>query len=97
LRGLDLFNNNRKFIFLMERLQLSKIESYLRRKEPANPAAAEIWNVIKYNCHPLSEINHIFSPETTETIKRINKILEAEKTQYLKELELIKKRKRRRR
>ncbi|MDB4433138.1 hypothetical protein N9166_00180 [bacterium] len=65
------------------------------RTEPENPAAAEIWNVIKYNCHPRSEITAKFSPETTETIKRIDKLLNDQETQYLKESELIKKRKRR--
>jgi len=79
------------------RLELSKIESYLSRKEPDNPAAAEIWNVIKYNCHPKSQITAQFSDETTETIKRISQILKAKETQYLNELEQIKKRKRRRR
>jgi hypothetical protein len=79
----------------MLRIKLSKIETYLMRMEPENPAAAEIWNVIKYNCHPRSEIMAKFSPETTETIKRIDKLLKDQETQHLKELELIKKRKRR--
>lgn len=65
------------------------------RKNPDDPAAAEIWDVIKYNCHPRSEITAKFSPETTETIKRIDKLLNDQETQYLKDLELIKRRKRR--
>ncbi len=81
----------------MLRLKLSKIETYLMRTEPENPAAAEIWNVIQHNCHPRSEITAKFSPETTETIKRIDKLLNDKETQYLKELEQIKKRKRRKR
>ena len=81
----------------MLRLELSKIESYLMRTEPDNPAAAEIWKVIKYNCHPKSQITAQFSDETTETIKRISQLLKAKETQYLNELEQIKKRKRRRR
>lgn len=81
----------------MLRLKLSKIESYLMRKNPDDPAAAEIWNVIKHNCHPRSEITAKFSPETTETIKRIDKLLNDQETQYLKELELIKRKKRRKR
>ena len=67
------------------------------RTEPDNPAEAEIWGVIKHNCHPRSEITAKFTPETTEAIKRIDKLLDTQERQYLKELEQIKKRKRRKR
>ncbi len=77
----------------MLRIKLSKICSYLYHKQQEEKAAAEIWEVIKLNSHPRSEIKHVFSPETTEVIQRVNNIIEAAENRRILELKKLKRRK----
>ena len=77
----------------MLRIKLSKICSYLYHKQAEEKAAAEIWEVIKLNVHPRSDIKHVFSPETTEVIERVNKTIEAAEKRRILELKKLKKRK----
>jgi len=77
----------------MLRIKLSKICSYLYHKQAEEKAAAEIWEVIKLNVHPRSDIKHVFSPETTEVIERVNNIIEAAEKRRILELKKLKKRK----
>jgi hypothetical protein len=77
----------------MLRIKLSKICSYLYHKKAEEKAAAEIWEVIKLNSHSRIDINHVFSPETTEVIERVNNIIEAAENRRILELKKLKKRK----
>ena len=92
----------------MLRIKLSKICSYIYHKhqeedilygslencrKQEEKAASEIWEVIKLNVHPRSQIKHVFSPETTEVIKTVNKEIEAAEKRRILELKKLKKRK----
>ena len=77
----------------MLRIKLSKICSYLYHKQAEEKAASEIWEVIKLNVHPRSQIKHVFSPGTTEVIKTVNKEIEAAEKRRILELKKLKKRK----
>ena len=77
----------------MKRIILSKITSWLYRKDYMNPARTEIYSAMQQNSHPQSDIKTNFSDKTQKVVQSVK--AKIEKAEKARDKELAKLRKRR--